>query len=90
MPVQETFYPALTALVSFPHRNLRVPIVQHPGQAVVQGRLSLNVCLRLGHCYKCLINQKCTSRNIILVLSTLSDDCNLEALQRVYCMRYVL
>ena len=26
--------------------NLRVPIAQQPGQAVVLGRLSLNVCLR--------------------------------------------
>jgi hypothetical protein len=45
------FYPALVALVS-PVQNifsspytLCVPIAQQSGQAVVQGRLSLNVCL---------------------------------------------
>jgi hypothetical protein len=48
------FYPALTALVS-PVQNiffltahfvtLWVPIAQQPGQAVVQGRLPLNMCL---------------------------------------------
>jgi hypothetical protein len=34
------FYPASTALVC------SYPIAQQPGQAVVQGRLSMNVCLR--------------------------------------------
>jgi hypothetical protein len=51
------FFPALAALASsvlnifFPHCvhyfNLCVPFAQQPGKAVVQGRLSLNVCLRL-------------------------------------------
>ncbi len=50
------FYPALAALFS-PVQNiffltvhyfsLCVPNAQQPGQPVVQGRLSLNVCLRL-------------------------------------------
>jgi hypothetical protein len=50
------FNPALAALVS-PVQNISfltvhyfksyVPVAQQPGQAVVQGRLSLNVCLRL-------------------------------------------
>jgi hypothetical protein len=34
----------------FPHRTLfqfMCPIAQQPGQAVVQGRLSLHVCIRL-------------------------------------------
>jgi hypothetical protein len=46
------FYPALAALVSLVKRfltvhylNLYVLIAQQPDQAVVQGRLSLNVCL---------------------------------------------
>jgi hypothetical protein len=47
------FYPALAALVSpvqnfifftVNYFNLCVLIAQQPGQAVVQGRLSLNVC----------------------------------------------
>ncbi len=47
-------YPALAALVSpvknicfliVHYFNLCVPIAQQPGQAVVQGRLSLNECL---------------------------------------------
>jgi hypothetical protein len=49
------FYPALAALVSpvqhiffltVHYFNLCVPIAQQPGQTVVQGRLSVNVCLR--------------------------------------------
>jgi hypothetical protein len=48
------FYPVLAALVSpvqniFSSRytiNLYVPIAEQRGQTVVQGRLSLNVCLR--------------------------------------------
>ncbi len=51
------FYPAFAVLVStlqkknFPHRTLFryfifcVPIAHQPGQAVVPGRLSLNMCL---------------------------------------------
>jgi hypothetical protein len=45
------FYPASAALVS-PVQNIFFssiyvsPIAQQPGKAVVQGRLSLNVCLR--------------------------------------------
>jgi hypothetical protein len=50
------FYPALPALykIFFPHRTLfqfMCPAAQQPGQAVVQGRLSLNVCLR--SCLSC-------------------------------------
>jgi hypothetical protein len=58
-PVSRDFYPALAALVSlvkqkFPYRTLFQSmclhrLAQQPGQAVVQGRLSLNVCLRTGH-----------------------------------------
>ncbi len=49
------FCPALDALViqvqniiflSVHYFNLCVPMAQQPGQAVVQGRLSLNECLR--------------------------------------------
>jgi hypothetical protein len=49
------FYPALAALVSpvqhifflaVHYFNLCVPIAQQPEQTVVQGRLSVNVCLR--------------------------------------------
>jgi hypothetical protein len=40
-PVQKIFF--LTAHYS----NLSVPIAQQPGHPIVQGRLSLNVCLRL-------------------------------------------
>ncbi len=39
------FFPALTALVSSTKYFLCVPIAQQPGQAVVQGRLPLNVRL---------------------------------------------
>jgi hypothetical protein len=48
------FYPAVAPLVSpvqniflltINYFNLCVPIAQQPGQAVVQGNLSLNVCL---------------------------------------------
>ncbi len=51
----ERLYPSLAALVSPVQNiffltihffNLCVPIAQQPGQAVVQGRLSMNVCLR--------------------------------------------
>ncbi len=59
MPVSRDFYPALAALVSpvkqkFPYRTLFQSmclhrLAQQPGQAVVQGRLSLNVCLRTRH-----------------------------------------
>ncbi len=50
------FYPALAALVNSVQNifiltvhyfKLCVPFAQQPGKAVVQGRLSLNVCLRL-------------------------------------------
>ncbi len=49
-------YTALSALVSpvqniffltVPYFNLCIPIAQQPGKAVVQGRPSLNVCLRM-------------------------------------------
>jgi hypothetical protein len=52
----QDFYPAFAAVVK-PVQNILfltvhyfkfcVPIAQQPGQTVVQGRLSLNVCLRL-------------------------------------------
>jgi hypothetical protein len=47
------FHPALAALARPPQNifffspfNFCVPIAKQTGQAVVQGRLSLNVCLR--------------------------------------------
>jgi hypothetical protein len=55
------FYPALSALVSpvqhiffltVHYFNLCVPIAMQLGQAVVQGHLSLNVCLRKIQCQK--------------------------------------
>jgi hypothetical protein len=53
VPVQEIFYPACAALVISskyfpPHRTLlyySLPIAQKLEQVVVQGRLSLNMCL---------------------------------------------
>jgi hypothetical protein len=54
--VQEIFCPALAALVgpvqnifflSVLYFNAFVPIAQQAGQSVVQGRLSLNMCLRV-------------------------------------------
>jgi hypothetical protein len=49
VPVQETFIPPSTKYffsLTVHFFNLCVPIAQQPGQAVVQGRPSLNVCLR--------------------------------------------
>jgi hypothetical protein len=53
-PVQETWllsalsaqYKLFTSSPYTTYFNLCVPIAQQPGHAVVQGRLSLNVCLR--------------------------------------------
>ncbi len=54
MLVQEIFFPAFAALVgpvqgifflAVHYVNSIVPIAQQAGQAVVQGRLSLNLCL---------------------------------------------
>jgi hypothetical protein len=52
------FFPALVAFVSpvqniffLTVHNLCVPLAQQAGQAVVHGRLSLNVCLRARDTY---------------------------------------
>jgi hypothetical protein len=58
-PVQRDFCPVLAALVgpaqnifllTIPYLTSFLPIAQQAGQAVVPGRLSLNMCLWLRHC----------------------------------------
>ncbi len=72
VPVKDTFYPALDALVSSVQNsflftghyfNLIVLIAQQAGQAVVQGRLSVNGCLRslYNHNRKNQSDTKCSS-----------------------------
>ncbi len=75
------FNPALTALVSpvqffsspYAFFNLCLPITQQPGQAVVRGRLSLNVCLRscLSFCF-CFSEGRQYFRSFITLINPMS------------------